>query len=78
MANETLESFAQEETQRLIHEMVSIRKESYLSQKELSELMGLSSHGNITLIEQGKSSPRLDRFLKILGAMGYTLEIKKK
>ena len=78
MGNENLESFAREETQRLIREMVSIRKDSYLSQKELAELMGLNSHGNITLIEQGKSSPRLDRFLKILGAMGYTLAIRKK
>lgn len=73
-----LEENALADAQRLIAQMTEIRKESYLSQKELASMMGLSSHGNITLIEQGKSYPRLDRFLKILGALGYTLEIRKK
>ena len=62
--------FVADELQRLISEMTELREEN-----QVSETLGLQSHGNLTLIEQGKSIPRLDRFLRILSVYGYTLDI---
>ena len=67
--------FVADELQRLISEMTELREENRLSQNQVSETLGLQSHGNLTLIEQGKSIPRLDRFLRILSVYGYTLDI---
>ena len=68
-------SFADKKATEIIQKAVELRKESYLSQAQVSELLGLKSHGNITLIEQGKSIPGLDRILRILAVYGYTLDV---
>lgn len=72
------EEYAQSQLEKLIEKTAELRRENYLSQKQVCEILGLSSHGNITMIEQGKTIPRVDRLLKILSVYGYTLEIVKK
>lgn len=71
-------SFAEEKCTELIDEATQLRKNAWLSHRELCETLGLSSHGNITMIENHKTIPRLDRFLRILSALGYTLKIVPK
>lgn len=62
----------------LITQATTLRESNILSQRQLADLLGLKSHSNITLIEQHKTIPSLDRFLRILSAFGYTLEIVEK
>lgn len=73
--SDEFDAIASNQCSVLLSQFSTLRKESLLSQRELSEVMGLKSHGNITLIEQGKSVPRLDRFLKLLAVFGFTLKI---
>ena len=68
-------SYAERKTTEIVQKAVELRKENYLSQAQVSELLGLKSHGNITLVEQGKTIPGLDRILRILAIYGYTLEV---
>ena len=67
--------FVEEELRRLSREMTELREDEQLSQNKVSSILGLHSHGNLTLIEQGKNIPRLDRMLKILSVYGCTLNI---
>ena len=71
-------AFAQQKCKELIEEETCIRKAVFLSQREVSEAIGLSSHGNLSLVEKHKAVPTLDRFLRILSALGYTLKIVPK
>lgn len=68
-------AFVSEELRRLAREMTELREDEHLSQSKVSSTLGLHSHGNLTLIEQGKTIPRLDRMLKILSVYGCTLDI---
>ena len=69
------EDYAEHRCRELVEESVALRNQSFFSQKQVSEALGLNSHGNITIIETGKSIPRLDRFLRLLAVYGYTLKI---
>lgn len=77
-SNNFHDAYAEMKAQELIKECGDLREQAFLSQKQVSQQLGLTSHGNLTLIEQGKTIPRLDRFLRILSVYGYTLEITKK
>ncbi len=58
----------------LIHTLTSARQEKGLSQKELAELCGVPQSA-IGRLERGKHSPQLNSLLKVLQALGYTLQI---
>ena len=58
----------------IIGEMVKARQEKGISQKKLEELSGVKQP-IIARMETGKTSPRLDTVLKVLGALGKTLYI---
>lgn len=61
----------------LIDQMVNLRKEQNLSQKQLAEITG-NKQQVISRIERKENSPLLKTFCNILNALGYKLEIKKK
>lgn len=58
----------------IIGEMVKARQEKGISQKKLEELSGVKQPITARM-ETGKTSPRLDTVLKVLGALGKTLYI---
>lgn len=58
----------------IIGEMVKARQEKGISQKKLEELSGVKQP-IIARMETGKTSPRLDTVLKVLGALGKKLYI---
>ena len=58
----------------IISELIRARKELGISQKQLEELSGVKQPV-IARIETGKSIPKLDTLLKILGCLGKTLAI---
>lgn len=76
-ANEHIR-YASERCHELVEEAAALRESNFLSQREVSEALGLASHGNLASIESHKAVPRLDSFLRILSVMGYTLTITKK
>ena len=60
----------------LIDQMVILRKEQHLSQKQLAEITG-NKQQVISRIERKENSPSLKTFCNILNALGYKLEITK-
>lgn len=62
---------------KLIGEMISLRKQEKITQKELAELTG-NKQQVISRIERKESIPTLRAFNKILDALGYELQIVKK
>lgn len=58
----------------LIETLIQARQEQGLSQKELSELCGVTQ-SVIARLEKGKHSPQLNSLLKVLQPLGYTLQI---
>ena len=75
---ETNQQYSDDRCCSIIEQAASLRKDLLISQKSVSEMIGLSTHGNLTLIEQKKVIPRLDRMLRILSVYGYTLKVCKK
>ena len=62
---------------RLIGEMISLRKQENVTQKELAELTG-NKQQVISRIERKESIPTIRAFSHILDALGYALQIVKK
>lgn len=62
---------------KLIGEMISLRKEEKITQKELAALTG-NKQQVISRIERRESVPTLKLFSRILDALGYELRIVKK
>lgn len=62
---------------KLIGEMIALRKQEKLTQKELAKLTG-NKQQVISRIERKESIPTLRAFSKILDALGYELQIVKK
>ena len=60
----------------LIYQIIMLRKEKGITQKELAQLTKLKQQ-NISRIERLEAVPNLDTILKICYALGYTLELKK-
>jgi len=61
----------------LIDDVVKLRKESNISQKELAKLTE-SKQQSISRFEKKTHSPSLVLFVKIIDALGYKMEIVKK
>ena len=62
---------------KLIGEMISLRKQEKITQKELAELTG-NKQQVISRIERKESIPTIRAFSHILDALGYELQIVKK
>lgn len=62
---------------RLIGEMISLRKQKKITQKELALLTG-NKQQVISRIERKENIPSLRIFSNILDALGYELKIVKK
>ena len=63
--------------EELISQMVRLRKERNLSQKQLAELTGNKQQA-ISRIEKNGHSPSLQTFCNILDALGYGIVLEKK
>lgn len=61
----------------LVERIKSTRRKARLSQQELADLASISRRP-IYLLESGRGAVRLDTLLKILDALGLTLEIRAK
>lgn len=59
---------------RLIKQVIEMRKERGLTQRELAQLSGVNLSA-ITKMENGTSYPRLFTFLKILEGLDATLQM---
>ena len=62
---------------KLIGEMVSLRKQENITQKELDSLTG-NKQQVISRIERKESIPTIRAFSHMLDALGYELQIVKK
>lgn len=62
---------------KLIGEMISLRKQENITQKELAALTG-NKQQVISRIERKQSIPTIRAFSHILDALGYELQIVKK
>ena len=62
--------------QKLIDEMVQIRKEQGMSQNELAKIVGVKQQA-ISRLENKEHSPSLKLFFCIVNALGYDLKIVK-
>ena len=62
---------------KLIGEMISLRKQENITQKELAELTG-NKQQFISRIERKENIPKIRVFSHILDALGYELRIVKK
>lgn len=62
---------------KLIGEMISLRKQENITQKELASLTG-NKQQVISQIERKESIPTIRAFSHILDALGYELQIVKK
>ena len=67
---------AVDQEQELIVQMIAMRKQQHISQKQLAEMTGNKQQA-ISRIEKHEHSPSLKSFSHILHALGYTLELKK-
>ncbi len=63
--------------QQLIEQMINLRKEQNITQKQLAEITGNKQQA-ISRIEKHENSPSLQTFCNILSALGYGLVIEKK
>ncbi len=63
--------------QQLIEQMINLRKEQNITQKQLAEIIGNKQQA-ISRIEKQENSPSLQTFCNILSALGYGLVIEKK
>lgn len=61
----------------LIGEMISLRKQKKISQRELAMLTG-NKQQVISRIERKENNPSLKMFTRILDVLGYELQIVKK
>ena len=62
---------------KLIGEMISLRKQENITQKELASLTG-NKQQVISRIERKENIPTIRVFSHILNALGYELQIVKK
>ena len=59
----------------IIRAIIEARKETGMTQKELSEKSGIAQ-GDISRIERGNGNPSIRTLQKIAAAMGKTVELK--
>ena len=61
----------------LVEQIKEARQKARLSQGELAELASISRRP-IYLLESGRGAVRVDTLIRILDALGFTLEIRPK
>lgn len=61
----------------LMQEMIKIRKEQHITQKQLAKMTGNTQQA-ISRIEKKVVNPSLSTFCKIINSLGYELKIVKK
>lgn len=59
----------------LIDNIIKIRNEKQLSQKDLANLLGVAQSA-IAKLEKKTTIPQIDTLMKVVNALGYTLELK--
>ncbi len=59
----------------LVDNLIRVRKEKNISQKELASLCSLQQ-SNISRIENKKYCPSVDEFNRIFGKLGYKVSIR--
>ena len=69
--------YVADKEQKLIDEMIFIRKEMKVSQSKLALLSG-NKQQVISRIERKENAPSLKVFCNLLNALGYELQIVKK
>lgn len=73
--NFTVQEIAESEARaKIICEIIDARKEQGMTQKELEEKSGIKQPV-IARMENGKTDPQLSTVLRILSALGKTIEI---
>ena len=65
------------EEYRLVGEMIQLRKQHNLTQRQLAQLAGKKQQ-IISRIEKHECTPSVRQFSNILNALGYELQIVKK
>ncbi len=60
---------------RIIGQLITLRKEKKLTQKELAELIG-DKQSNISRLESGNYNPTIAKLKKIADCLDYKLDIK--
>jgi len=60
---------------QIISQIITLRKEKKLTQKELAELIG-DKQSNISRLESGNYNPTLAKLKKIAGCLNRRLEIR--
>lgn len=60
---------------QIIRQLITLRKEKKLTQKELAELIG-DKQSNISRLESGNYNPTLAKLKKIAGCLNGRLEIR--
>jgi len=60
---------------QIISQLIFLRRENKITQKELAELIG-DSQPNISRLERGGYNPTLSKLKKIADCLGKKLEIK--
>lgn len=73
---EQIKSIAAARQREIVERAVELRKESYLSQRQVGEILGLRNHTGISMMESGKITPGLEKMLQILAVYGYTLSVE--
>ena len=73
--NFTVQEIAESEARvKIICEIIDARKEQGMTQKELEKRSGIKQPV-IARMENGKTDPQLSTVLRILGALGKTIEV---
>ncbi len=65
---------ASEREEEIINEIIRIRKERHISQKELAEITG-SKQQAISRMEKKENSPSLKAFLNVIHALGLDIKL---
>lgn len=68
---------ASDKERELIDEIVNLRKQQNISQKQLAEFTG-NKQQSISRIEKKEHSPSLKLFYSMVNALGYELKIVKQ
>ncbi len=74
---QTTSFFVPNNEEKLIDEIVNIRVQQNISQKELAGKVGLKQQ-NISRLEKKEHSPSLKLFYSVVNALGYDLQIVKR
>ena len=64
-----------EDIKEIIQSLIDARRETGMTQKELSERTGIAQ-GDISKLEKGNTNPSLKTLVRLADAMGMSLKVK--